>query len=287
MLSNRPLLPDEVERAVSRYLSVADRLVPGRIRGFYVVGSVALGAWRSGRSDIDFVAVVDGDAGERDLRRLSLLHKAGNVPAAGQALIRARPAVPGTLNGVFVASGDLREPVTRIRPVASHSGWRFKRGRGFEANPVVWKVLLEKGITVRGPAPHELGLDPEPGRLREWNLRQLHGHFSTWAGRAMSGRPPRKPLQPAHRVALATVLSPPRLHHTVVTGEVISKEAAAEYALDTFEARWHPLIRLALARRLGLPAPAGGGDASLSDRRRLPHLAGEFMREVIASAGPG
>ncbi|AQZ61258.1 hypothetical protein BKM31_06950 [[Actinomadura] parvosata subsp. kistnae] len=273
-----PMLANEVERAVSRYLAVADRLLPGRISGFYVVGSVALGAWRAGRSDIDFVATVAGDLGERDLRRLALLHKAGNAPAAWRALARARPDVPGTLNGVFVAERDLGRPVTSLRPLASHSGPSFKRGRGFEANPVVWKVLLEKGVAVRGPAPGELGLDPEPGRLREWNLGQLHGHFATWAGRALSARPPRKPLQPAHQVALATVLSPPRLHHTIATGEVISKEAAAEYALDTFGPRWHPLLRLALARRLGLPAPAPG------DARRVPRLVGEFVLEVIASA---
>ncbi|MFI6498460.1 aminoglycoside adenylyltransferase domain-containing protein [Nonomuraea typhae] len=272
------MLPDDVARAVSRYLSVADRLLPRRISGFYVVGSVALGAWQAGRSDIDFVAVVDGDLSERDLRLLALLHKAGNLPAAWQALIRGRPHIPGTLNGVFVAAGDLGEPVTRIRPAASHSGPTFKRGSGFEVNPVVWKVLLEKGVTVRGPVPGQLGLDPEPGTLRDWNLRQLHGHFAAFAGKAVSARPPRKPLLPAHRVAVAAVLTPPRLHHTIATGEVISKEAAAEYALDTFEARWHPLIRLALARRLGLPAP-GVGDA-----RGLPRLVGEFIFEVIASA---
>ncbi|WP_433511089.1 aminoglycoside adenylyltransferase domain-containing protein [Nonomuraea sp. CA-143628] len=277
------MLPGDVARAVSRYLSVADQVVPGRICGFYVVGSIALGAWRVGRSDIDFVAAVDGDLGERDMRRLALLHKVGNVPAAWQALVRARPSIPGTVNGVFVAVSDLGKPVTQIRPIASHSGPSFKRGRGFEVNPVVWKVLLERGVTVRGPAPNELGLDPEPSKLREWNLQQLHGHFATWAGKALSGKPPRKPLQPAHRVAISRVLAPPRLHHTIVTGEVISKEAAAQYALDTFEARWHPLIRLALARRLGLPAPVSV-DASPTDSRRLPRLVGEFTLDVIASA---
>ncbi|MEO3874722.1 aminoglycoside adenylyltransferase domain-containing protein [Nonomuraea sp. B12E4] len=277
------MLPNDVARAVSRYLSVADRLLPGRICGFYVVGSVALGAWQAEGSDIDFVAAVDGDLGERAMRRLALLHKVGNVPAAWGALVRARPAIPGTLNGVFVVASDLGKPVTHIRPVASHSGPSFKRGRGFEVNPVVWKVLLEKGVTVRGPAPDELGLDPEPGKLREWNLQQLHGHFAAWAGKALSGKPPRKPLLPAHRVAMSTMLSPPRLHHTVVTGEVVSKEAAAEYALDAFEARWHPLIRLALARRLGLSAPVGV-DAFVADSRRLPGLVGEFVLDVIASA---
>jgi hypothetical protein len=258
-------------------------LVPGRIRGFYVVGSTALGAWRAARSDIDFVAALDGDLGERDLRRLGLLHKVGNVPAAWQALVRARPSIPGTLNGVFVPVAELGKPVTQIRPFAQHSGPSFKRGRGFDVNPVVWKVLLERGLTARGPAPGELGLDPEPGKLREWNLQQLHGHWARWAGKAMSGKPPRKPLLPAHRVALASVLAPPRLHHTIVTGEVISKEAAAEYALDTFAARWHPLIRLALARRLG-ESTSSTIDSDATDPRQLPRLVGEFILEVVADA---
>ncbi|MFE3448425.1 aminoglycoside adenylyltransferase domain-containing protein [Nonomuraea sp. NPDC059194] len=277
------MLPGDVARAVSRYLSAADRLVPGRICGFYLVGSTALDAWRAGSSDIDFVAVVDGGLGHRDMRRLALLHKVGNVPAAWQALIRVQSGIPGTLNGVFVAASDLDKPVTHIRPLAEHSGWSFRSGRGFEVNPVGWKVLLERGITVRGPAPDDLGLDPEPGRLREWNLRQLHGHWAAYAGKALSAKPPRKPLLPAHRVAMSYVLAPPRLHHTIVTGQVISKEAAAEYALDTFGARWHPLIRLALARRLGVSAPVGI-DTSLTDPRRLPRLVGEFILDVIASA---
>lgn len=104
------MLPDDVAGAVSHYLAVADRLLPGRIRDFYVVGSIALGAWRPGHSDIDFVAVVDGDLGERDMRRLALLHKVGNVPAAWRALVRARPAIPGT--GMFASlTGPHGDPV--------------------------------------------------------------------------------------------------------------------------------------------------------------------------------
>jgi hypothetical protein len=265
-------LPREAERIVDRYLAVADRLLPGQITGFYLVGSAALDSWHVDRSDIDFVAVLETE----DLRQLRALHVLGNVVTAARALSKAQFALPGTMNGVFVLRGDLGKPVTQIRPVASHSGSSVKRGEGFDVNPVMWKVLVERGITMRGPVPDTLGLDPEPGRLRAWNLDQLHGHWRHFAETCLSSRPRRKPLIPAHQVALARVLGPPRLHHTVATGEVISKEAAAAYALDVFAARWHPLIQTALAYRIGRPGPMSRG---------LTCAAGEFMLEVIEDAG--
>jgi hypothetical protein len=269
---------DGAVRIATRYLAVADWLLPGRIIGFYLVGSAALDAWRPERSDVDFVAVVDGDLTDGDVRRLRVLHVAGNAATVGRALIRARPTIPETMNGVFVSADELGEPVTRIRPLASHSGRSFKRGSGFDVNPVMWKVLLERGITMRGPSPDALGLDPEPGLLRAWNLDQLHGHWRTFAEQILSGNPPRKPPVPAHLVAVTRLFGPPRLHRTIATGEVISKEAAAEYALDTFAARWHTLIRTALAWRTRQPVPSG------LEPGRLLQLTGEFIHELIADA---
>ncbi|RFS85147.1 DUF4111 domain-containing protein [Actinomadura spongiicola] len=263
-----------MERTARRYLGVADRLLPGRISGFHLVGSAALGSWRPGRSDIDFVAVVAGRLTDGDVRRLRALHVVGNAEALGRAVLRARPAVPGTMNGVFVAADDLGEPVTAIRPLASHSGPSFHWGRAFDVNPVTWKLLREGAVTLRGPAPGELPLDPEPERLRAWTREQLRGHWRSFADRTLSPRPPRKRLQPPERVVLASLLGPPRLHRTVATGEIISKEAAGEYALDVFAPRWHALVRDALAHRRGDPVPAVS-----------PRSAGEFMLEVIDDVG--
>ncbi|MEV0702545.1 aminoglycoside adenylyltransferase domain-containing protein [Saccharopolyspora sp. NPDC050389] len=170
------MLQHDAESAVARYLTAADRLLPGKITGFYVVGSAALGAWRPGRRDIDLIAVVDGGIGDREARR-------------------------------------------------------------------------------------------------------LRGHWRDRAEKSLSRRPPSKPLVPAHRVAVNRVLGPPRLHCTIATGQVITKESAAEYALDTFAARWHPLIRTALAHRTGEPEP---GDSP--EPGELPRMAGEFILELIADA---
>lgn len=93
---------------------------------------------------------------------------------------------------------------------------------------------------MRGPAPDELGLDPQPDLLRAWTLDQLRGHWRRFAQRLLSANPPRKPLVPAHLVAITRLLGPPRMHRTIATGEVISKEVAGEYALDIVASRWHP-----------------------------------------------
>nr|WP_052478175.1 nucleotidyltransferase domain-containing protein [Kibdelosporangium sp. MJ126-NF4]CEL16599.1 Nucleotidyltransferase domain protein [Kibdelosporangium sp. MJ126-NF4]CTQ89050.1 Nucleotidyltransferase domain protein [Kibdelosporangium sp. MJ126-NF4] len=241
-----------IDKIVHRYLAVADRLLPGRISGFYLVGSAALGAWHPEVSDIDFVAIATADPA-----RLRALHLLGNAVTAGRALVKRQPHIPHTMNGVFVAPQDITKPVTEIRPIASHSGRRFTVGRGFDVNPVMWKLLLDKGITVRGAAPATLGLDPEPDRLRQWNLDQLNGYYRSYAEQCLSTTPPCKPLPPVHAVD-ARVTNPPRLHCTAATGEVISKDDAVRYALDTFGVRVHDLTS--------------------------PRQVGEFILEVIDDA---
>jgi hypothetical protein len=267
-----------VDLAVKRYLHVADRLLPSRITGFYVVGSTALGAFRVDRSDIDFVAVVDRPLRGAELGRLRLVHALTAGRSVLRALSRGRVSLPGTCNGVFVDVDDLTEPVSAIRPVASHTGHEFGAGRGFDVNPVVWKVLAERGIAVRGPAADTLGLQPEPERLRPWNLDNLDTYWRRWAEQASSSRPGmgmRHPRWPASWGALGA----PRLHCTVATGEVISKEAAGEYALDTFDEQWHPIIREALAYWRGQPAIAAFPTARSRTRQ-----AAHFVQEVVTAA---
>jgi hypothetical protein len=59
-----------VTNAVKEFLHRVDRAIPGRVEGFYIVGSACMGAFRPGRSDIDFVAVVDRALQLHELRPL-------------------------------------------------------------------------------------------------------------------------------------------------------------------------------------------------------------------------
>ncbi|MDQ3106330.1 MAG: nucleotidyltransferase domain-containing protein [Actinomycetota bacterium] len=271
------MLPDLVERDVDRYLRLVDRLLPGRVVGLYVVGSVALGAYRRARSDIDLVVVCDGDLSAAEQRKVRAVQWMSSVRTAPPALLRADLSVPGTVNATYVRSADLTKPVTSIEPLCTHVGHQFLTGEGFDVNPVQWKTLADHGIAVRGDEPSRLGLDPEPGALREWNLRNLHGYWKPFAERLAARGP-----GPGHRfrprwITAWGVLGAPRLHHTIATGEVISKEAAGEYALATFDQRWHPVIEEGLGYwREETERPL---------ERRWDDTAA-FVLEVVRSAGP-
>ncbi|HYI60632.1 MAG TPA: aminoglycoside adenylyltransferase domain-containing protein [Acidimicrobiales bacterium] len=266
-----------VERAVERYLAQVDRLLPGLVTGFYVVGSTAYDAYRDGRSDIDFVAVVDDDLTPAQLRRLRIQHQQSGMHTALSALGRRRSPTTGTCNGVFIRSTDLSQPVSAITPVAHHVGVSFGTGpAGSDVSPVAWKTLAERGIPVRGPDPSTLGLDPQLELLRSWNHGNLESYWRPWAGRVH--RSPRRWFtgRPRYWTAWGT-LGPPRLHCTMATGEVVSKEAAGEYALDVFPSRWHPLIIDALAYVRSQPDQLRWSPAQRGRRTA------DFVDEVIAS----
>lgn len=74
------------------------------------------------------------------------------------------------------------------------------------------------------------------------------------------------------------VLGAPRLHRTIATGEIVSKEAAGEYALAVFPSRFHGLISEALAYWREQP---DGLRVSADERRRRTN---EFVLSVIDSA---
>src|SRR5262245_45505061 len=223
------MLPAVVGELVGRYLGQVDLAIPGAIQGFYVVGSTALGAFRPGRSDVDFVAVLGDRLDAAELRRLRRAHRRLYAADLASALLRLPWRWPLTCNGVFVRWADLSRPPLAAVPIASHTAWQFAAGRGFDVNPVTWRVLAERGIAVRGPAPDRLGIHRDEAELRQWCLRNLDGYWRRWASSVLHWR--REVARASFlQGAVWGVLGAPRLHRTVLEGDIVSKEAAGEYA---------------------------------------------------------
>ncbi len=265
-------LPHEVRRATGPYLASADRLLPGAITGVAVAGSVALGAYRPKASDIDLIATVDDDwRGHSGLiPRLRALHLSQFPRLLGRA-IRGM-GVSACCNTSFVWDSEITRPVTQIEPIASHVGEIFDPRGAFDVNPVIWHELQHGGIALRGEDVSTWGLDPEPDKLRAWTLNNLLGYWKPLMRRTERGRG----ALGAGRVQWR-LLGPARMHATLTTGEVISKQEAGARALGLFP-HHAPILGVALAHLGGENAPSA---PPKSEWRRLTVAC---MRDIISES---
>jgi hypothetical protein len=237
------------------YLEVADRRAPGLVEGLYLQGSVALGDYRSGVSDIDFVAVT------------------GEVPAveavgAIHADLRRMHRKP-FFDGLYVSWDDLRQDPAQTAAGPAVHEWRVQAASRFERHLVTWHVLAQAGVAVRGPAVADLRVFTDWPAMVEATRRNLVEYWTPWLNRSARGV--------VGLTSWATtwgVLGVARLRQTLAAGQVTSKTDAAAYALETYDQRWHRVVREALRIRVG------GARLYRSPWQRRTDLVG-FMTEAL------
>jgi hypothetical protein len=105
-------------------------------------------------------------------------------------------------------------------------------------------VLREHGIVLTGPPSAELVEPVAADVLRE----EGRARIPEWVEWALSAPEMSRWKQPH------LVLSLCRILYTIETGTVVSKRAAGEWAMQTLDPEWRPLIRQALDDR---PDPVG------------------------------
>jgi nucleotidyltransferase-like protein/aminoglycoside adenylyltransferase-like protein len=269
------MLPQKTYPLIDWYLNTVDHALPGRVAGFYVVGSAALGDFRPGRSDVDFVAVLTQPLDNAELRQLSTLQRRLYERSLVEAIWHLR--WPLVCNGIYVEREDLKRPAREVTPTASHVAGRFTAGGGFDANPVTWLLLRDHGIPVRGPEPQALEIYHDDSELRAWTLGNLNSYWRRWAGDV------RRPSLTSVKALLLRyvawgVFGTARMHYTIATGQIASKTQAVDYALDVFP-RWRSLLEDVRAYWLRTRTPIH----TMSAIRRRRELA-EFVAFVIDSA---
>ena len=153
------------QQAADRYLrALGSTLPPDMVRGVYVVGSAALGSWRPGRSDLDVLVVLDRPMTDSDLAMTGEMH----------AVLEATRAGGPHCDGHYVTP-DLLGARSEARVPFSVDG-AFKP-EGQTTDPVLWAILDQYGVTLRGPRAAELKVGPDPVWLREWNHENLESYW--------------------------------------------------------------------------------------------------------------
>ena len=255
-------LPSLVREVCSEYLELADAESPGLVTGLYLVGSLALGGYRPDHSDLDFLAVTSRRPEAGDVAGLRKLH-------AEMARRRSRPV----LDGVYVRAADLSRPPAEADGAVRANLGQVSTEDHYEPNPVTIHLLARRGIAFRGPDIADLGLRDDPGALRAWVVDNLRTYWKPWVDRWARSIGPRAL---ANGPVEWVVLGVPRLHFTLTSGEVCTKEDAARYASRRFGGQWDGVLDEALRLRA---RGRGGSYRSALIRRRE---AVDFARMVIA-----
>jgi hypothetical protein len=231
-------LPHPVPAIVDAFLEEIDAAAPALVEGLYLVGSVALGDFRLHHSDVDFVAVTAS--------RLE--------PAGYAALERAHAWLSAHwprpfFDGIYVTWDDLAgDPVGASPGPHTHEG-RLHPAGGGERHPVTWRTLIQSGVCCRGPTVAEIEIWSDAAALAAWINNNLDAYW-------------RRLLEPgswltrrggvAGLTAYACewcVLGVSRLHYTLATGKITSKDGAGVHAQAAFDAQWQPVIAESLRIR--------------------------------------
>ncbi len=202
--------------------------------GMILFGSLAAGDFDAA-SDVDVLFVTEGDVSGQQFSALQALHDR-----------LARRESPWAVQ--FEVSYIPRAALRRYDP-AHNRHPRLDRGRGerlhWMAHDVDWvaqrHVIREQGLAVVGPAPATL-VDPVSADDLRAAMRPV---LQLW-GQALLDDPAQ--LQQRGYQSFI-VLSICRILYTLQHGAVVSKAAAARWALATWDPHWRGLIERAIDGR--------------------------------------
>lgn len=238
-------LPPVVEEVVGAYLEMVDAAVPGLVEGLYLVGSAALGDFCPRTSDIDYLAVT---AARPEPTRLTALERVHD---------RLRKRAWPYFDGRYVTWEDLGRPPELAGPGPSTHEGRFHPRSDGPCDPVTWHTLARHGVACRGHAPTQMTVWTDPQALTAWTLSNLDSYWRKLVQRAEQPRTLWRAaaLTPYTVVWIVTGVS--RMHYTLTTGEICSKQDAGRYAQARFSQRWHRIIVESLRIRRADYAGAG------------------------------
>ncbi|MEU5665873.1 nucleotidyltransferase domain-containing protein [Streptomyces longwoodensis] len=145
----------ETDLVLQRFVSAVRQAVP--TVAVWAHGSLALGDFQPGRSDLDLIAVVDVPLDGEDKDRLAVMHQRFSEEEQAAAKLHCS----------YMVRTELAEAG------ADHVTWAHGMILDRPVTPVTRRELLEGGLTLYGPPPVELLPPLLPGQLEDFIRRDL------------------------------------------------------------------------------------------------------------------
>jgi hypothetical protein len=232
------MIPKEINKIVDRYFEYIELKIPNFIQGYYLYGSVSLGAFTDGLSDIDFVALTNREVSEIDVSILKQIHK---------DLQNQYPKT--SLDGFYINIDDM-DSLNKNPSCIRFNDGKFHGYKEFDKNSIDAFQLKKYGITIKGPNIKDLDYTVDWDILISNMKENLNTYWLDWwkdCKRFPSIR--YLSLLCSLRMVEWGVLGVSRLYFTSQEKDITSKAGAGEYALKVVPQRWHKIIHESMRLR--------------------------------------
>jgi predicted nucleotidyltransferase len=232
-------IPPLIQSLLNAYLQALEPL-RDHFYGIYIYGSIALGAFEELESDIDIIALTQGEWSSLELQQLQAIHAQLNkeYPFGRRLEVLYAP---------FRYLGLVHPGKAIVAYPAAHDGKFSPAARG-GLNTVTWWTIKNKGIRLLGPECDALPLDVTWDDVLSTMRFNLNVYF------VRKTRRPYKYLDSGAVEFAVTNLC--RILTTIEEGEIISKSSALKRWRERLPARWQKLIDEAWCIRQHLETPS-------------------------------
>lgn len=229
-------IPKKVHEVLDTYFDLVESKLPALLEAYYLYGSVSLGAFKEGVSDIDFIAFTKREVNEAEGNILKEIHR---------DMKRKYPNV--SLDGMYVSSLNKNENSSMYFNDGNFQG--FKK---FDRNSIDAYQLKKYGITIKGQrecVDYTVNWDVLIDNLKQ----NLNTYWLDWVNDC-------KRFPTIKYIGLFVnldmiewgVLGVSRLYYTFKEKDITSKEGAGEYALRSVPQKWHNIINESMRLRKGI-----------------------------------
>jgi hypothetical protein len=237
------LLPESAKVVLDTYFHLLDSKLQHFLEANYIYGSISLGAFAEGWSDIDFVAVVKQEINEDELTILKQVHR------------DLHNQFPKTiLDGKYITQTDMQHLNEGEKPFLLFNEGKYRGIRPFNKNSIDAHQLKVYGIAIRGKERNEYDY------TIDWDIliSNMHGNLNTYW---VNWRNKCERILSLSYLGLFFklnmiewgVLGVSRLFYTFKEKQITSKVGAGEYALRSVSERWHKIINESMRLRNGIP----------------------------------
>ncbi|MFB9753188.1 aminoglycoside adenylyltransferase domain-containing protein [Paenibacillus hodogayensis] len=208
----------------------------------YIYGSVALGDFIEGSSDIDFITILREPPSMSDIETISAAH---------QAVEREFPHAD--IMGAYLSIQDVGKAQSEQNFFLTYFNKQVhSNGYGADLNPITWWILKNHGMKVYG-AEQSFSYEVKTEDLLQYVIENLNTYWVSWIRRleeqsTLLGTA--DPESVAKRLDTAVewcTLGMLRQLYTLKEHDIRSKVQAGYYGMTTIPQQWHGLIHEAIS----------------------------------------